>query len=277
MVVVRYRICFAALLLLSGGAAEAGRGTRSKGGQKPVVAAVPASTATAAATPTPIGPATEANSPSDAEVEKAAPPKKRGFVLGVALDLYTEFSNMGGRRIIDVAEFDESFSYSAGPLALRSWAWFPWLTDVRWGIGAGYREYSADSDEMNYKFGQLFDINGQIEVNLPDFKKVDFALEGKTGMSVLLPGGDFDREITSLRADGINVMRGPRLGWQVGAGVVGRYPLNETFRLFSGLTFEIGRIYLFRTKQTVENIHLDRAWTNEVERLSFSLGVEASL
>jgi hypothetical protein len=195
----------------------------------------------------------------------------------VALDLYTEFSSMGGRSIIDVAEFDESFSYSAGPFALRSWAWFPWLQDVRWGVGATYRSYSTESDQMNYAFGQLFDVNGMIEVNLPDFKRLDFALEGRAGLSVLFPGGDFDREIASLKADGIDVMGGPRLGWQAGAGVVGRYPLNETFRVVSGLTFELGRIYLFRTQQTRQNFHLDRSWTNEIQRLSLSLGMEASL
>jgi hypothetical protein len=212
-----------------------------------------------------------------ADVTREAPARSRGFVLGFAMDVYTERSTMGGRRIIDVAEMDESFSYSAGPLALRTWTWFPWTEDLRWGLGVNYRNYMADGDDINYKFGQLFDLNGQLEVNLPDYKKWDFSAEARAGMSVLVPTGDFDREIRSLKADGIDVMSGPRLGWQFGAAALCRYPFNDQWRAVGGLSFELGRLYLFRTKQTVDNIRLDREWTNEMQRLSFTLGMEVSL
>ena len=212
--------------------------------------------------------------PAETAVEQ---PARDPFVIGLSFDLYTEFSDLGGRRIIDVAEFDESFGYSAGPLALRAWAWFPWNKYLRWGVGTTYRPYTGKRDGNDFTFGQLSEAYGQLEFDLPNYRKFDFSVQAHFGLSVLFPTGEFDREIERLRADGVSVFPGPRLGWQTGGAFYTRYPLNKTFGLVGGLGFEVGRIYLFRTQQTVNNFNLDKRWTNEIQRLSLTLGMEVMI
>ena len=200
----------------------------------------------------------------------------KGPKLGLSFDLFTEFSHLSGRRVIDVASFDESEDYSSGPLAVRAWAWFPWTERFRWGAGVAYRNYSVDGDN-DFSLGPLTDLYGQIDFRLPNYKKAYFSLAGRAGVSVLIPGGDFSREIDRLQADGVNVFGGPRFGWMVGASFATRYALNRRFAVLADLGFDLGRMYLFRTKQTVDNLNFDKTWTSEVQRMTLSVGMEMAL
>ncbi len=196
--------------------------------------------------------------------------------LGLSIDLFTEFSHLNGRRVIDVAAMDESADYSSGPIALRGWVWLPWKKRFRLGGGAAFRSYSVD-DNGEFSLGPLFDAYGQIDFRLPNYKKFEFALTGRAGLLMLIPSGDLSREIDRLQADDINVFGGPRLGWIAGGSFAGRYPISRKFTLLVDLGFDIGRLYIFRTKQTVDNLNFSKTWTGEIQRLTLSAGVEMTL
>lgn len=191
---------------------------------------------------------------------------------GMAVELYQEDSVLDASTQIDGTSIDQSFDYEAGFTALRFWTLRPLKEQLHYGIGFVYRgNYKGEDD---YNFGLLNDIYGEFGGSLPIYKRWQIRAALRGGLNILIPTGDFGDEIKRQNAGGVGVFGGPRLGWFLGGTIGARAPLTERISFVTGLGLDLGRIYLFRTKKTVDNVNLQKTWTNQVKRYTFDLGVE---
>ena len=146
----------------------------------------------------------------------------------------------------------------------------------RWGLVGGliYRGNYEGPDE--FVFGHLLDTLAEFEGRFKLYKSWKLRLAGQAGISVLIPTKDFKAEIDRLNADGLGVFSGPRVGWFVGGSIGVTFPITKSLGFFSTVGANWGRLYLFRSKKTVDNINVNNNWTAEIKRRSFDIGVEVA-
>lgn len=201
--------------------------------------------------------------------------------IGVGLDLFTEKSHLSGAQSINSSRTDESFDYSshtflAATLSMSIPA--PVLSD-RARLGGAVRmfgNYSA-SGNRSFGFGLLNQAFVTGEYGLPVANRMEVVFGGRAGLSMLLPGRDFNQEIDRLQVQGVDVWSVPRLGWLAGLSVGGRRQMNEHIHLRADLSAQLDKTYLFSTTQTIEELEFSKDWSTTALRLGFTLGAEFSL
>lgn len=201
--------------------------------------------------------------------------------VGIGLDLFTEKSHLSGAQSINSSRTDESFDYNshtflAATLSMSIPA--PVLSD-RARLGGAVRmfgNYSA-SGNRDFGFGLLNQAFVTGEYGLPVANRIDVVFGGRAGLSMLLPGRDFNQEIDRLQIQGVDVWSVPRLGWLAGLSVGGRRQMNEHIHLRADLSAQLDKTYLFSTTQEIEGLEFSKDWSTTALRLGFTLGAEFSL
>jgi outer membrane biosynthesis protein TonB len=201
--------------------------------------------------------------------------------VGVGLDLFTERARMTGQQSINDFQRDESFDYKsatflAATLSLSIPA--PILED-RARIGGGVRlfgNYSAGGDRR-FGFGLLNQAFVLGEYGLPFADKMEIMFGGRVGMSLLVPGRDFDQEIDRLQVQGVGVWSVPRVGWLAGLSAGWRRRMSEHILLRADLSGQLDKLYLFSTDETIEGLEFSKSWSTFGLRLGLTLGVEVAL
>ena len=210
------------------------------------------------------------------KISKKTPPRKsqRESKIGLALELYNEDSFFSATRDFDGATVDRSSDYEAGFTSLRAWYMRP--IGSRWGLvgGIAYRRNYEGPDD--FVFGQLIDMLAEFEGRFSLYKSWKLRLAGQIGIATLIPTKDFKAEIDRLNADGLGVFSGPRFGWLSGGSVGVTFPITKQLYFFSAVGANWGRLYLFRSKKTIDNINVNNNWTAVIKRRTFDLGVEVS-
>lgn len=196
--------------------------------------------------------------------------------IGVSLDLFGEASRMSGEQWINQFRADESFDYSAGPLAASLYVMFhPW-DHVRFGPGVRFLGNYGGGGNNGFTFGYLTELYIQGEYALRAFELVDFVIGGRFGASVLFPGEDFATEIRRLQDQGAAVWSLPRIGWVGGLNVGLRRKIAGNFYGRLDLGGQLGHQWLFATDQIVDGLRFRKYWSNDIRRLGVSLGVEVA-
>jgi chemotaxis protein histidine kinase CheA len=201
--------------------------------------------------------------------------------IGVGLDLFTEKSHLSGEQAINTSRTDESFDFNsstflAATLSLSIPA--PIFSD-RARLGGAVRlfgNYSAGGNR-DFGFGLLNQAFVTGEYGLPVANRLEVVFGGRVGMSLLLPGRDFNREIDRLQLQGVDVWSVPRVGWLGGLSVGARRQMNEHIHLRADVSGQFDKTYLFATSQTIEGLQFSKSWSTNALRLGFTVGAEFSL
>jgi hypothetical protein len=201
--------------------------------------------------------------------------------IGVGLDLFTESARLAGEQAINESRRDESFGYNsatflAATLSLSIPA--PILED-RARIGGGVRlfgNYSAEGDRR-FGFGLLSQALVLGEYGLPFANRMEIVFGGRVGMSLLVPGRDFAREIERLQVQGVSVLSVPRVGWLAGLSAGWRRSMSEHILVRADLSGQLDQLYLFSTNETIEGLQFSKSWSTFGLRLGLTLGVEFAL
>jgi hypothetical protein len=244
------------------------------------VAARPSSAAPPVARPAPSRAAPVAAAPAPMRMESTTPASKK-LRIGVGVDLFTEDSRMSGEQAINTSRRDESFDYSGGnflSLTLGMSVPAP-IASERARIGGGVRlfgNYSAGGDR-SFGFGLLSQAFVLGEYGLPVADKTEVMFGGRVGMSLLIPGRDFDQEIERLQVQGVGVLSVPRVGWLAGLSVGGRRRMSEHILLRADLSGQLDKLYLFSTSEEIEGLQFSKSWSTFGLRLGFTLGIEFAL
>jgi outer membrane biosynthesis protein TonB len=201
--------------------------------------------------------------------------------IGVGLDLFTESARMAGEQSINASRRDESFDYKSSTFlsATLSLSIPAPILEDRARLGGGVRlfgNYSAGGDRR-FGFGLLNQAFVLGEYGLPVANKTEVMFGGRVGMSLLIPGRDFDREIERLQIQGASVLSVPRVGWLAGLSAGGRRRMSEHILLRADLCGQLDKLYLFSTDETIEGLQFSKSWSTFGLRLGFTLGIEFAL
>src|SRR6185312_17224756 len=128
-------------------------------------------------------------------------------------------------QAINESNRDESFKYGSATFLSATLSMSvptPFAKD-RARIGGAVRmfgNYSAGGDRQ-FGFGLLNQAFITGEYGLPVADKTEVVFGGRLGLSLLVPGSDFDQEIQRLQVQGVDVWSLPRLGWLGGLSAGG--------------------------------------------------------
>lgn len=196
--------------------------------------------------------------------------------IGVAVELVAETSQLKGKLLIGVAESDESFKYVPRLLAYRAWFTMPWWKGKLIPSLALRLPYSgARENQPDFNFGYLVEPAIGFEYSLGLTDKIDAPLGARAGIPILIPAGDFQRQI-NLQSE-VGSIGGPRFGWLVGATGGLRRTLPKKFAIRFDISLEFSQVYLFATRAEINGEPYARDWNTSVTRLSLALGIERKL
>jgi outer membrane biosynthesis protein TonB len=202
--------------------------------------------------------------------------------IGVGLDLFTEKASMTGNQAINESNRDESFKYGSATFlsATLSMSVPAPIAKDRARIGGAVRlfgNYSAGGDRQ-FGFGLLNQafITGEYGLPVKD-DKTEVVFGGRLGLSLLVPGSDFDQEIDRLQVQGVGVWSLPRVGWLGGLSVGGRRRMSEHILLRADLSGQLEKLYLFATNEDIEGLQFKKDWSTLGLRLGLNLGIEFAL
>jgi outer membrane biosynthesis protein TonB len=201
--------------------------------------------------------------------------------IGVGLDLFTEDARMAGQQSINASQRDESFDYKSATFlsATLSLSIPAPIVEDRARIGGGVRlfgNYSAGGDRR-FGFGLLNQAFVLGEYGLPVADKTEVMFGGRAGVSLLIPGRDFDQEIERLQVQGVGVWSVPRVGWLAGLSAGARRRMSEHILLRTDLSAQLDKLYLFSTSETIEGLEFSKSWSTFGLRLGLTLGIEFAL
>jgi hypothetical protein len=201
--------------------------------------------------------------------------------IGVGLDLFTEDARMAGQQSINASQRDESFDYKSATFlsATLSMSIPAPVFEERARIGGGVRlfgNYSAGGDRR-FGFGLLNQAFILGEYGLPVANKTEVMFGGRVGVSLLIPGRDFDQEIERLQVQGVGVLSVPRVGWLAGLSAGARRRMSEHILLRADLSGQLDKLYLFSTSESIEGLEFSKSWSTFGLRLGFTLGIEFAL
>lgn len=212
-----------------------------------------------------------------AEVREPSTPAREGFTLdrvGVGLDLFAESSRMGGEQWINNYRTDESFDYSAGPLAANVYVLANMTERIKAGPGL---RFLGNYGTNRFTFGYLGELYAQAELSLRAFEEVDAVFGARGGLALLVPGEQFADEIRRLQAQQADVWSVPRVGWTAGASVGARRKISAKLFARLDITGSLGHQFLFATDQIVDGLRFRKYWGNDTRRLGVTLGFEIAL
>jgi hypothetical protein len=201
--------------------------------------------------------------------------------IGVGLDLFTEKSRLSGAQSINTSRTDESFDYKSNTFLAATLSMSipaPILSD-RARLGGAVRmfgNYSAGGDR-SFGFGLLNQAFVTGEYGLPVPNRFEVVFGGRAGLSMLLPGRDFNREIDRLQIQGVDVWSVPRVGWLAGLSAGARRQMNEHIYLRADLSAQLDKTYLFATNQEIDGLEFSKSWSTNALRFGFTLGAEFAL
>jgi len=202
--------------------------------------------------------------------------------IGVGLDLFTESSRMAGHQTINTARQDESFDYrSSSFLSAALSLSIPAPISERARMGAGLRflgNYGSGGEgNPNFGFGLLNELFVSGEYGLPVADKTEAVFGARGGLALLVPGKEFDAEISRLREQGVSAWHVPRVGWLGGISVGARRRMGEHLLLRGDFSGQLEKLFLFATSQDIKGLDFDKSWSTFGLRLGLTLGVEFAL
>jgi hypothetical protein len=230
--------------------------------------------------PAPVRRAPEASSRSSAPREGEGLKWDR---LGVALDLYTEGSQMNGEySVAGSRPVSEAFNYGAGLASGSLYLMAQPLERVRVGPGVRILGTYGGGGGNAYRFGFLSELFALGEYAHPAFERFELVLGARAGVSVLVPTDEFAAEIRSEQQAGSGTWSTPRLGWLAAGSVGARRRMTENLSLRADFQGQLGALFLFATNETVRDVAGDpslavryqKSWRADMRRLGFSLGAE---
>jgi hypothetical protein len=202
--------------------------------------------------------------------------------IGLGLDLFTESSRMAGHQTINTARQDESFDYKShsflsATLSLSIPA--PISEKARMGAGLRFLGNYGSGGEGNRAFGfgllnEVF-ITGEYGLMVADKTEAVFGARG--GLALLVPGKEFDAEITRMREQGVSAWHVPRVGWLGGISVGARRRMSEHILLRGDFSGQLEKLFLFATSQDIKGLDFEKSWSTFGLRLGLTLGVEFAL
>lgn len=210
------------------------------------------------------------------------PARADGTRVGVGLDFFFESSRMTGEQIINTSRRDESFDFSSDGFvsATLSMSVPAPISVERARIGGAVRlfgPYSAGGDRQ-FGFGLLHEAFITGEYGVPVYDKTEVVLGVRGGMSLLIPGREFNQEIDRLQNEGVGVWSLPRVGWLGGLSVGGRRKMNERILLRADLSAQLQKLFLFSTSQEFDDgLKFSKDWSTFGLRLGLTLGAEFAL
>lgn len=202
--------------------------------------------------------------------------------IGVGLDLFTESSRMEGHQTINTARQDESFDYSSQSfLSATLNLSIPAPISDKARMGAGLRVLgnygSGGEGNRVFGFGLLNELFLLGEYGLPVADKTEAVFGARGGVALLVPGKEFDAEISRLREQGVSAWHVPRVGWLGGLSVGARRRLGEHVLVRGDFSGQLEKVFLFATSQDIKGLEFEKAWSTFGLRLGFTLGVEFAL
>ena len=162
----------------------------------------------------------------------AALPARADTRIGLGLDLFTESSRMAGHQTINTARQDESFDYRSKSFlsaALSLSIPAPISDKARMGAGLRFLGNYGSGGEGNrvFGFGLLNEVFLMGEYGLTVAEKTEAVFGARGGLALLVPGKEFDAEISRLREQGVSAWHVPRVGWLGGISVGARRRMGE--------------------------------------------------
>lgn len=212
----------------------------------------------------------------------AALPARADTRIGLGVDLFTENSRMAGHQTINTARQDESFDYNSQSFlsaALSLSIPAPVSERARMGMGLRFVGNYGSGGEGNrvFGFGLLNEVFLLGEYGLTVAEKTEAVFGARGGLALLVPGKEFDAEISRLREQGVSAWHVPRVGWQAGLSVGARRRMSEHILLRGDFSGQLQKIFLFATSQDIKGLEFEKAWSTFGLRLGFTLGVEFAL
>ena len=199
--------------------------------------------------------------------------------LGVGVDGFLGGGGVKGEQWINATRLDESFNFATPGLSGTAWLLLRHASVERLRYGPAVRVYGnyAASQGENFTFGPLFEGLVTGEYSLPAMEKFDGIFGARAGLAVLIPGGDFEAEITRLRREGVDVWGVPRAGFVAGLNVGTRRRMGENLWLRADLLWQYRQLFLFATDQTISGLRFRKNWSADGMTLGLNLGVELGL
>jgi hypothetical protein len=199
--------------------------------------------------------------------------------LGVGVDGFVGGGGVRGEQWINATRLDESFTYAHPGLSGTAWLLLRHASVERLRYGPALRVYGnyAASEGESFTFGPLFEGLLTGEYALPAFEKFDGIFGARAGLAVLVPGGDFETEITRLRREGVDVWDVPRAGFVAGLNVGTRRRMGENLWLRADLLWQYRQLFLFATDQNISGLRFRKNWSADGMTLGLNLGVELAL
>jgi hypothetical protein len=202
--------------------------------------------------------------------------------IGLGLDLFTESSRMAGHQTINTARQDESFDYRSNSFLSAALSLsIPAPISERARMGAGLRflgNYGAGGEgNRSFGFGLLNEVFVTGEYGLLVAEKTEAVFGARGGLALLVPGKEFDDEITRLREQGVSAWHVPRVGWLGGISVGARRRMGEHLLLRGDFTGQLEKLFLFATSQDIKGLDFEKSWSTFSLRLGLTLGVEFAL
>jgi hypothetical protein len=115
------------------------------------------------------------------------------------------------------------------------------------------------------------------EYGLTVAEKTEAVFGARGGLALLVPGKEFDAEISRLREQGVSAWHVPRVGWLGGISVGARRRMSERLLVRGDFSGQLEKLFLFATSQDIKGLDFEKSWSTFGLRLGFTLGVEFAL
>ncbi len=210
-------------------------------------------------------------------------------LVGVGLGFYSDDGQLNGTERVAVQaprRQDRAFD-SVNRAAFSLWGLKSFSPKLRAGGALRYYGGYATRDQVPddtpddqlpdaYGFGTWIDLTGQVEWHTPIALdgKLQFVLGGQLGLTVLLPGDEFEAEIERLQEQNVGVWGVPRVGFHFGPQVGVRFQLIELVAVRVDLGLRYNRVALFSTSEEVDGVAFSKDWDLNILRQDATLGVE---
>lgn len=229
----------------------------------------------------------------------------RGLVAGLALMMlapataladsnliiggtsYYESSTMEGEETVSVQERDQSFDYrNSNFLSARLSYLRPHTENIYFGAGLDligtYRgtiieEDGPDDPPERYEFGPLLEATALVEWRIPLTDDYSAALGSQIGLASLFPRGDFADEIRDLQDQDVRTWKIPRLGASAGVHTAFLWHFDDRIALRTDLGVQWQNIFLFRSRQTVDDVAFRKTWRTGALRGRLGVSVQINL
>jgi hypothetical protein len=140
-----------------------------------------------------------------------------------------------------------------------------------------YRQRTGSKESEPLKLGTLFELAVQGEYLAALVPRLQLALGAQGGLAVLIPGGQFEEEIRTLRTQGASVWNVPRLGYLVGPRVGVRWAMADRLYLRGDLDLTWCQTFLYLTHDDVAGVDFEKRRRANVIRQTLGVSMEVAL